>query len=192
MQEEELNDQEMLYWKYHDDRYPTNGSRIVLCVSTNSYNVSVFDHKAANWNVLPEAVPIKREWCWGTPELPYPDGVPVFVMDYWLSSWHDTPKNQELTTYLTNAVAFLHTDRNWTNYYELCRSGMTSTNTHISKHAKADMINLFYSASNEQFQHMRNDPLLPDAFKNPYIDYLLANPRDRFEPWDKSPPVPGQ
>ena len=96
------------------------------------------------------------------------------------------------TTYLTNAVAALHTTRNWTNYYETCRSGMTNAATHISKHAKADMINLFYSASNEQLQHMRNDPLLPDAFKNPYIDYLLANPGARFEPWDKSPPAQGQ
>ena len=73
------------------------------------------------------------------------------------------------------------------NYYESCRSGMTNANERVSKLSKADMAALIYSASNEQFQHMRNDPLLPDAFKNPYMDWLLEWPRERFPPWKGVP-----
>ena len=61
---------------------------------------------------------------------------------------------QHMTMYVTNAVFALRTTRNWTNYYETCRSGIISTNKLVSTGAKADM---------------RNDPLLRDAFNNPYI-----------------------
>jgi len=64
---------------------------------------------------------------------------------------------------------------------------MTNANERVSKLSKADMAALIYSASNEQFQHMRNDPLLPDAFKNPYMDWLLEWPRERFPPWKGVP-----
>ena len=91
-----------------------------------------------------------------------------------------------MTTYLSNAVFCIQMERNWTNYYALCRDGYNSPPGRIHEDAKADIVNLFYSSSDEQLQHIEDDPLLPAPFKQPYIDFLRANPVYRFPPYRHS------
>ena len=69
----------------------------------------------------------------------------------------------------------VRTERNWTNYYAFCRSGMTNTIKRIRDSAAMDMYILIYSADDDQFEFMINDPLLPQ--------FLKGEPFEKVRDW---------
>ena len=172
---------------------PTNHARIVFSVGTNKYDR--YSVEAANWNVLPHDIilqgPRRDPNQPPPPPLYPPQEIPVFRMFCEpMAWWNDTPENQPLTTHFSNAVMFVRTERNWTNYYELCRSGLTNTNTRVRKTSELDMSDLIYSANDAQLQYMLNDPFHPVEFKTPRIEYLIEDPIWRYPPNRRMPGLP--
>ena len=179
--------EELASWKHYMAYYPTNQSCIVFAVETNRYNR--WSAEAVNWNVLPSGVPL-RGTTFPPPLVPSPE-IPIFKMfDVSYAWWHDTSENQPITTHFSNAVVFVRTERNWTNYYELCRSGLTNSNFRIMATSQVDMDNLIYSANDAQLQYMLNDPFHPVEFKTPRIEYLIESPMWRFPPNRRRPGFP--
>ena len=181
------------YWEQYLECVPTNHARIVFGTQTNQYNRD--SAEAVNWNVLYGGVPPRgprRDPNQPPPPPLYPPPeIPVFKMfDESYAWWHDTPENQSITTHFSNAVVFVRTERSWTNYYELCRSGLTNSNYRIKETSQVDMDNLIYSANDAQLQYMLNDPLHPVEFKTPRIEYLIENPMWRLPPNRRRPGFP--
>ena len=74
--------------------------------------------------------------------------------------------NGLLFAHLTNVVHTLRTERNWTNYYEVVRSGVTSASERVSNDSKHDLRELIKYADPAQLLLMKNDPLFPVGLKD--------------------------
>ena len=99
---------------------------------------------------------------------------------------------------MLDAVRF---NRNWTNYYMLCRNNLTNSNDEISYGSGTDLVHLISSSSDEQHQYMLADPLLPNQFNffgspdplfqikfKDFIEFLQEHPWYRYEPWKAERP----
>jgi len=65
--------------------------------------------------------------------------------------------------YITNVVRTLRTERNWTNYYEVCRDAVTHPSSRwVREVAEDDLQELMKHASPDHLLFMQNDPLFPD------------------------------
>ena len=174
-------------WEYFQSYSPTNGARIVIMAKWANYYQDV---SLSNWNKTHEEAPIgiiPPEYLPFRPHDPVPTIPPPKNTLYEMRSekwrWYDTPENQPLTDFFTNILDAVRINRNWTNYYALCRDAMTNTVEEISYGAEGGLGLLIYSSSDEQFQYMLSDPLLPTNIKTNYIEYLKANPWYRYEPY---------
>jgi len=67
----------------------------------------------------------------------------------------------------------VRSERNWTNYYEFCRSGLTNNINRIHTNAEVDMYGLIMSADDDQIQFMLNDPLLPQPMKDKHVQKVI-------------------
>jgi hypothetical protein len=186
----ELYQQQLETWEGYLFLAPTNNARIVFMAIWANYSHFV---DWQNWNspydetsieIIPSAHFVFRPLD-PVPTIPPPANT-LYEMNiineqqWW---WHDTPENQPLTDYFTNVLDAVRLNRNWTNYYALCRSGLTNTIEHISEYAESGLVCLIFSSSDDELQYMDDDPLLPVQFKEDYIEFLRENPQWRFPPW---------
>ena len=141
--------------------YPTNLSRIVFNVSSNEYNF----------------VPFILFWREKDYES-YDDMALIGTTPYYKfvnttrSWWYLDYQGGEPYTYWTNAVQFVHLEPNWTNYYELARSGASSASNRVKADSFVDMASLISRATDEQRQTMLDDPLFP-AISRDVLDFYI-------------------
>ena len=127
----------------------------VFIAFTNLYGIA----SAGDWNLDVEQM-WREDW---TIDDPIPG---MFQMhgDY---SWFPVnTDNGLLFTHLTNVIHTLRTERNWTNYYEVVRNGVTSTSERVSNDSKHDLRELIKYADPAQLLFMKNDPLFPVGLKD--------------------------
>ena len=78
------------------------------------------------------------------------------------------PETKE-AVFFTNIIHTMRVDRNWTNYYEVVRSGFTNESAVIQKSAEGDLKNLILHNSSpdayDTLLYMDNDPLFPASLK---------------------------
>jgi hypothetical protein len=123
-----------------------NAGRIAFLVHTNSY----YNGQIGNWDM---ARLLEDEG-----DL-FPS---LFKFKEDERSWFPVDEDNGLVfTQLTNLVHVLRTERNWTNFYEVTRSGVTSSSERVSKDSEADLESLMKYASLDQLLLMQNDPLFP-------------------------------
>jgi len=95
------------------------------------------------------------------------------------------PESEE-GIYFTNLIHAIRIERNWTNYYELCRSGFASESGLISRSAEEDLKNLISRTSSpsayDELLYMRQDPLFPGKIE---LKWLLDSEISKREknPW---------
>ena len=134
------------------DVYPTNQSHIVFCVTKNEYaeKTSYWNH---DWNVFGSNFVDKVM-------LPYYQ--PYYTTRSW---WYVDYEDGIPTTFFTNLVQATHTQRNWTNYYEVLRDNRLSTSSRVKEDVKIDFGTLTDKATLEQLEYMRDDPLFPAGLR---------------------------
>jgi len=145
--------------RFHDrDRdWPTNQSRIVFSVFTNDYRGS-FDRIY-----------------WSHPQIPHK---PEYVLDQntlrYLnrSWWYPERDDGVLFTQFTNVLQTVRFDRNWTNFFYLCRDSANSPSNRVREDSFWDLHFLCSGATNEQEQFIRNDPLVDPKHKAMMLDPL--------------------
>jgi hypothetical protein len=131
-----------------DAYMPTNGNRIVFAVSTNIYPM--------------------RKVILDTPEIPWPpDRIrDKYVLNYLNRSWWPVDRDDGvLFTQFTNVIQAARFDRNWTNYFELCRDGATSTSNRVKEDSYWDMRRISMYASDDEAQFILDDPLVHEDHK---------------------------
>ena len=177
----ELYDDLWLKWYRYTGSAPTNHARIVFAAGYYYY----YDDWVANWNCPYELLPemcIDNTWIFDNPwtSIPPRDPMPEnptykFKVNQreW---WYLTDETQLQTTHFSNAIHHIRIDRNWTNYYELCRSGFTSAVERVRNDSNMDIHYLIKSANDDKLHYIRNDPLLPqDLITEGYLDYIITN-----------------
>jgi hypothetical protein len=134
---------------------PTNEQRIVFLVYTNLY----YSLNVGDWSIDIE----QRQREGAKDDFETSD----FRLEHATRSWFEPDADNGLVfTHLTNVVHTMRTERNWTNYYEVCRSGVTSTSERVSYDSDIDLWCLMEYASHAQLLFMQNDPLFPAARTN--------------------------
>ena len=68
--------------------------------------------------------------------------------------------------YMTNVIQTVRTERNWTNFYYVTRSAVTSASERVSNDSKHDLRSLIQFADPAQLLFMKNDPLFPVELKD--------------------------
>jgi hypothetical protein len=131
--------------------WPMNGNRIVVAAYTN-------DYKYGTWMY------------WNTPEYPEaPLSIrPQLEIRFLNRSWW--PVNRDdgvLFDQFTNVLQAVRFDRNWTNYFELCRNGATnSPSLRVREDSHWDLRRLAKWSTDEQMQFILADPLVDESHKN--------------------------
>ena len=77
------------------------------------------------------------------------------------SWWFQNMNDGLVFDYLTNVIRTVRTERNWTNFYAVCRSAIGSPSGRVNDDASVDLYCLMTYASLAQLQFMQNDPLFP-------------------------------
>jgi len=131
--------------------YPTNNSRIVFTGLAMDANIKWGVSTARDWKLPPQ------------PEIIHsPTNVPIWLVRYTRSWWHEGYQDNLPYTYLTNLVHAARVERNWTNYYHVVRDALpTPSSPRVWMDAYADMYQLLRHATEAQFEYMSNDPLFP-------------------------------
>ena len=144
------------YFGYGEYEYlPTNGQRIVFLVHTNLY----YSMNVGDWNIDIE----QRQREGGKDDFETSD----FRLEHATRSWFEPDLDDGLVfTHLTNVVHTMRTERNWTNYYEVVRSGVISPSERVSKDSRSDLLDLIQFADPAQLLLMKNDPLFPVELKD--------------------------
>jgi len=143
------------------DLYPTNHARIVFAVSTNIVYLYPNELDVFNWNHEAHLFPIEET-------------APLFVLNRFTRAWwYEDYQGGHLTTYLTNAFHTMHTHRNWTNYYEVCRNGASINSNRVKEDSFFDLRSLITRGTDEEIEFMDNDPLFP-ANNRPFLDAEIA------------------
>jgi len=129
--------------------FPTNLSRIVFAVCTNyHYDGRMF------WNHAE------------IPEEPYS------ILDFNAlrhlnrSWWYADRDDGMLFTQFTNVLQAVRFDRNWTNYFYLCRDAANSTSNRVREDSFSDLRSICVYATDEQEQFILDDPLVDQKHKN--------------------------
>ena len=123
------------------------GGRFVFCIYTNTY-----DMKTGDWSVDFS----QRK---GGPE-DYPE---LFKFADDECSWFLPDADDGLVfTHLTNVIRVARTERNWTNYYEVCRDAVNSPSKRVKNDARHDLRELLKYASPDHLLYMQSDPLFPN------------------------------
>jgi len=139
-------DPETLYWKYpfaeKANYMPTNDSRIVFAVYTNDYGYGA-----------------RMYWNLPTLDIPWPKTILDRNQLRYLnrSWWHVDRDEGVLFDQFTNVLQAVRFDRNWTNYFHLCRAGANSPSNRVREDSFWDMRFLAILATDERAQFMLND-----------------------------------
>ena len=140
--------------KNKNDFMPTNHSRIVFAVYTNDFGTG-------------------NRMYWNSPVIPrQPYSVLKNYEMRWLnrSWWYFEHDDGVLFTQFTNVIQAVRFDRNWTNYFHLCRDGATSKSVRVQEDSFWDLRYLCILATPERGQYMLADPLVDSRHKTPYLN----------------------
>jgi len=150
---------EVLYREGSFEVYPTNQSHVVFCVTKNEY-----DDNASSW---------WQHWDDFGSNMPHKVTLPYYQPYHTTRSWWYVDYEDGVpTTYFTNLVRVTHTQRNWTNYYEVVRDGKTSTSNRVKGDANWDFHEIIHTAKLEQLLFMKNDPLFPESSRSSLEAYI--------------------
>jgi len=123
--------------------------RIVFAAHTNQYTVTY----ACDWNEDMSGHDIFRSR-------------PLFSYNVYKGWFY--PETEE-AIFFTNIIHTMRVGRNWTNYYEVVRSGFPNESYVISDSAEEDLKNLILHNSSPDaygtLLYMSNDPLFPESLK---------------------------
>ena len=86
----------------------------------------------------------------------------------WLnrSWWYPERDDGLLFTQFTNVIQAVRFDRNWTNYFYLCRDGANSASNRVREDSFWDLRSICRYATDEQMQFILNDPLVDQKHKD--------------------------
>ena len=118
-----------------DAYMPTNNSRIVFAARTNEFSV-VMDHNYFN-----------------TTGFPHPPSsiLPRYELRYLNRSWWYPERDDGLLfSQFTNLIQTARINRDWTNYFYICRDGAFSESNRVREDAFYDMGTIIYNATDEQ------------------------------------------
>jgi len=143
------------------DNYPTNHAQIVFAAATNLYETIRTELNVFNWNTDVSQLAVEHK-------------CPMHVVNQCTRSWWyvDYQDGYPLT-YFTNVVRTMRTQRNWTNYYEVCRSGASINSNRIKEDSFNDLCDLIAFSTLEQLEFMDNDPLFP-AINRPFLEEKIV------------------
>ena len=133
----------------------TNDSRIVFAAYTNVYAGTA-------------------RMYWSSPEIPLPaeETLPHYEMIYYNRSWWYPERDDGvLFTQFTNIIQAVRFERNWTNFFYLCRDGANSTSNRVKEDSFWDLFELVRFATNERAQLILDDPLVIPLLKTiPFLE----------------------
>ena len=131
--------------------WPVNGSRIVVAAYTNDYESGT-------------------RFYWNTPKYPRPPLSirPQLEIRFLNRSWWPVDRDDGvLFDQFTNVLQAVRFDRNWTNYFYLCRDGATnSPSIRVREDSHWDLRRLAWCSTDEQMQFILADPLVDQSHKN--------------------------
>jgi hypothetical protein len=81
------------------------------------------------------------------------------------SWWHVERDDGLLTTQFTNVLQAVRFDRNWTNYFHLCRDGEYSASNRVREDSAGDMRDVAFYATHAQRSFILADPLVKPNHK---------------------------
>jgi len=128
---------------------PSNNSRIVFAVYTNAVKTLM---DAEMYEPSPDGIVYYEQ----SPQLIY----------YNRSWWNFNRDDSVLFTQFTNVIQAVRVERNWTNYFHLCRDGANSTSNRVREDSWWDLIKLGHTTTDEQAQLILDDPLVGEMQKN--------------------------
>ena len=105
---------------------------------------------------------------WNSPVTPR---VPKYVLPqyelhyYNRSWWYPERDDGVLFTQFTNVLQAVRFDRNWTNFFYLCRDGATSPSNRVREDSFWDMRHLAAFSTDERAQFILDDPLVDPKHK---------------------------
>jgi len=141
------------------DNYPTNHAQFVFVAATNLYET--LDLRVYDWNTDVSQLTINRK-------------CPMHVLNQCTRSWWYVDYQDGYPfIYFTNVVHTMRTQRNWTNYYEICRSGASIGSNRVKEDSFYDLRFLIGHATDEQLDFMNNDSLFP-ANNRPFLEEEIA------------------
>ena len=77
-----------------------------------------------------------------------------------------------VTDHFNNVIQAVRVERNWTNYFYLCRDGTYSTSARVRKDSYDDLRALVCNATTiEQLKFIKNDPLVDEEIKRDIFRY---------------------
>ena len=131
--------------------FPTNQGRIVFAARTNEYS---FGHGDMFWNhaEIPEE-----------PEYIHENLSLRFLNRSW---WYADRDDGVLFTQFTNVLQAVRFDRNWTNYFYLCRDGANSASDRVREDSFKDLRSISIRTTDEQAQFIVDDPLVDQKHKD--------------------------
>ena len=147
-------------WGYDPnfEYYPTNLSRIVFAATTR-YPVDKEDDYYYTWSPKVWRLPPEPEI------IVSHTNKPCIFSSYTRSWWHEDSQEAFPYAQLTNLVHAARVERNWTNYYYICRDtyNIPNLSARAKKFALHDVLALAGAGStSEQRDFILNDPLLHD------------------------------
>jgi len=99
-------------------------------------------------------------------------------------SWWEVDSDDGLLhAQFTNVLQAVRFDRDWTNYFYLCRDGANSTSKRVRIDSELDLWGILFSASLEQKRFIDKEPGLPKKHKDYLYDYFLEHDHDNMEFW---------
>ena len=133
--------------------FPTNNSRIVCAFTTQSLERSSLDWTPKVWKLPPQ------------PETIVSPTNTVYLRGDIHCWWPDGYQDNLPLTHLVHAA---RVERNWTNYYHLCRDAINlpSPSELVYRNAVFDLGKLATGATRSQFDFIMNDPLLPELCRD--------------------------
>jgi len=146
----------MVDFDYARPTPPPLFTRIVFMVHSNYYGGG----SIGDWSLDPESR--KHE---NIPAGHCPTGCVEFVQEK--RAWFPADADDGLVLdYTTNVIQTVRTERNWTNFYYVTRSAVTSASERVSNDSKHDLRSLIQFADPAQLLFMKNDPLFPVELKD--------------------------
>jgi len=143
---------------------PAENSRILFAANTNLYDAKVVMASE------PPRSPLKTL---SHLELPYLN-----------RSWWEVDSDDGLLhAQFTNVLQAVRFERDWTNYFYLCRDGANSTSKRVRIDSELDLWGILFSASLEQKHFIDKASGLPQKHKDYLYDYFLEHDHDDMEFW---------
>jgi len=144
---------------YSPNYFPTNQSRIVFAVNTNEYGLGLC-----------------REF-WYNPSTEPNYTLDNLSLSFLNRSWWYVDRDDGLLlTQFTNVLQAVRIDRNWTNYFHLCRDGSSSASDRVREDSFWDLRSLCFDSTDEQKQLIFDDPLVDQKHKDRLNAWLLIKP----------------